>query len=121
MYASVALNVEKRPHVLAVPTEAISGEKSPVVFVVNLARGSGNRRDPVRVVADAPGVRGGVAVGDFQSEADEDHPAREREETKRLLYVALTRARDRLYLGTVLKDGRVQPGRGTPRAAARSR
>ena len=40
-------------------------------------------------------------------------PAREREETKRLLYVALTRARDRLYLSTALKDGRVQPGRGS--------
>jgi ATP-dependent exoDNAse (exonuclease V) beta subunit len=92
---------------------AAKGLEFPVVFVVNLARGSGNRRDPVRVVADAPGVRGGVAVGDFQSEADEDHPAREREETKRLLYVALTRARDRLYLGTVLKEGRVQPGRGS--------
>ena len=39
--------------------------------------------------------------------------AREREETKRLLYVALTRARDRLYLGSVLKDGQVQPGRGS--------
>jgi len=54
-----------------------------------------------------------VAVGDFRSEADDDAAAREREETKRLVYVALTRARDRLYLGTVLKDGRVQPGRGS--------
>ena len=54
-----------------------------------------------------------VAVGDFQSEADEDEAAREREETKRLLYVALTRARDRLYLASVLKDGRLQPGRGS--------
>jgi ATP-dependent helicase/nuclease subunit A len=54
-----------------------------------------------------------VAVGDYRSEADEDEAAREREETKRLLYVALTRARDRLYLSTPLKDGRVQPGRGS--------
>jgi ATP-dependent exoDNAse (exonuclease V) beta subunit len=54
-----------------------------------------------------------VAVGDFQSDADDDHALREREETKRLLYVALTRARDRLYLGTVLKDGVMQPGRGS--------
>jgi ATP-dependent helicase/nuclease subunit A len=38
---------------------------------------------------------------------------REREETKRLLYVAVTRARDRLYLGSALKDGRIQPGRGS--------
>jgi ATP-dependent helicase/nuclease subunit A len=38
---------------------------------------------------------------------------REREESKRLLYVALTRARDRLYLGTTVKDGRVMPTRGS--------
>ena len=38
---------------------------------------------------------------------------REREETKRLLYVALTRARDRLYVGTSLKDGAFPIGRGS--------
>jgi ATP-dependent helicase/nuclease subunit A len=92
---------------------AAKGLEFPVVFVVNLGRGSGNRRDPVRLTADPDGRDGWVAVGDFQSEADDDHAAREREETKRLLYVALTRARDRLYLGTVLKDGVMQPGRGS--------
>ena len=54
-----------------------------------------------------------VAVGDFRSDADEDAAAKEAEESKRLLYVALTRARDRLYLGSVLKDGSLQPGRGS--------
>ena len=56
-----------------------------------------------------------VAVGDFRSDADEDDAAKEREETKRLLYVALTRARDRLYLGSVLKEGRLQPRTRKPR------
>jgi ATP-dependent helicase/nuclease subunit A len=112
---------------------AAKGLEFPVVFVVNLAHGSGNRRDPVRLAAGAVRESGppsphwpvgsqsdpttadgaSVAVGDFQSDADDDHAAREREETKRLLYVALTRARDRLYLGTVLKDGLMQPGRGS--------
>jgi ATP-dependent exoDNAse (exonuclease V) beta subunit len=44
---------------------------------------------------------------------DEQERSREREETKRLLYVALTRARDRLYLGSVLKDGAMKCGPGS--------
>ncbi len=92
---------------------ASKGLEFPVVFVVNLARGSGSRRDSVRVTADSSGEGGSVAVGDFQSDADDDHAAKEREETKRLLYVALTRARDRVYLGTALKEGRILPARGS--------
>ena len=72
------------------------------------------RRPPVRVVSPAgEGATPSVSVGDFQSDADADADAREREETKRLFYVALTRARDRVYLGSVLKEGRLQPGRGS--------
>src|SRR5258705_3783629 len=92
---------------------ASNGLEFPVVFLVNLARGTGNFRDPIRVVAAPGGDDVSVAVGDFRSDADEDDGAKERQETKRLLYVALTRARDRLYLGSVLKEGRLQPGRGS--------
>ncbi|MGE3578406.1 MAG: UvrD-helicase domain-containing protein, partial [Vicinamibacterales bacterium] len=93
---------------------ASKGLEFPVVFVVNLARGTGNWRDPIRIAAGrAEDDAVSVAIGTFQSDADEARPAREREETKRLLYVALTRARERLYLATVLKDGRPQPGRGS--------
>ena len=38
---------------------------------------------------------------------------RNREETKRLLYVAVTRARERLYLSAVLKNGTLRPGPGS--------
>ena len=96
---------------------AAKGLEFPVVFLVNLARGTGNRRDYIRIgTQQASGTASGaasVAVGDFISEYDDDAQAREREETKRLLYVALTRARDRLYLSSVLKDGRVVAGRGS--------
>ena len=92
---------------------AAKGLEFPVVFLVNASRGTGNRRDAIRVAGDPAGDAISVAVGDYRSEADEDEAMREREETKRLLYVALTRARDRIYLSTVLKDGRVQPGRGS--------
>jgi ATP-dependent helicase/nuclease subunit A len=91
---------------------AAKGLEFPVVFVVNLARGTANRRAPIRI-ATSGDADGSVAVGDFQSSGDEDQADKEREETKRLLYVAVTRARDRLYLGTVLKDGVAQPGRGS--------
>ena len=92
---------------------ASKGLEFPVVFLVNLARGTGNRRDPIRIAARDAEDDLSVAVGDYQSEADEDDAAKQREETKRLLYVALTRARDRLYLGSALKEGRIQPGRGS--------
>ena len=91
---------------------AAKGLEFPIVFVVNVARGVGGIRPPIRV-NDGPDGEPAVAVADYQSEADEDAQARDREETKRLLYVALTRARDRLYLSAALKDGKFRCGRGS--------
>ena len=105
--------IDAKDAVNLMTVHAAKGLEFPVVFVVNLARGTGGFRDPIRVVAASGDSDVSVAVGDFRSRADEDAAAKEAEESKRLLYVALTRARDRLYLGSVLKDGALQPGRGS--------
>jgi ATP-dependent helicase/nuclease subunit A len=91
---------------------AAKGLEFPLVFVVNMGRGTGGPRAPIRVTDDAGGDAS-VAIADYQSEADEDAQAREREESKRLLYVALTRARDRLYLSATVTDGVCRMGRGS--------
>jgi ATP-dependent helicase/nuclease subunit A len=91
---------------------AAKGLEFPIVFVVNMGRGTGTFRAPIRVgfdAADEPSV----AIADFQSESDDDAQARDREETKRLLYVALTRARDRLYLSATVQNGVCRMGRGS--------
>ena len=91
---------------------AAKGLEYPIVFVVNMGRGTGGIRAPIRVTDDAAG-EASVAIADYQSEADEDVSAKEREESKRLLYVALTRARDRLYLSATVKDGQCRMGKGS--------
>jgi ATP-dependent helicase/nuclease subunit A len=91
---------------------ASKGLEFPIVFVVNIGRGTGGFRAPIRVAADAGGEPS-VAIADYQSEADEDALAKDREESKRLLYVALTRARDRLYLSATVENGKIRMGRGS--------
>jgi ATP-dependent helicase/nuclease subunit A len=91
---------------------AAKGLEFPIVFVVNMGRGTGGFRAPIRVTDDAGG-EASVAIADYQSEADEDVAAKEKEESKRLLYVALTRARDRLYLSATVKDGVCRMGKGS--------
>jgi ATP-dependent helicase/nuclease subunit A len=92
---------------------ASKGLEFPVVFVVNLARGTSGRVPPIRILLDSGGAAGpSVNVGP-KSETDEPETRREREETKRLLYVAVTRARDRLYLASVVKDGAFRAGSGS--------
>lgn len=92
---------------------AAKGLEFPIVFVVNLSRGTGQSRPPIRASLLGESRAPVVSIGALPSEADEDERARDREETKRLLYVAVTRAKDRLYLSSALKDGRLCPARGS--------
>lgn len=91
---------------------AAKGLEFPVVFLVNIGRGTGGVRAPIRIAWDRGGETG-VSIADYQSEADRDSQDRDREETKRLLYVALTRARERLYLSTTTEHGACRTGRGS--------
>jgi ATP-dependent exoDNAse (exonuclease V) beta subunit len=91
---------------------AAKGLEFPVVFVVNLSRGTGAPTPPIRIAPDEP-PSDAVAVGDFHAAFDDDVPARDREETKRLLYVAVTRARDRLYLSSLAENGRFESRPGS--------
>jgi ATP-dependent exoDNAse (exonuclease V) beta subunit len=91
---------------------AAKGLEFPIVFVVNMGRGVGGVRPAIRVVGESAGEES-VAIADYQSEADEDASARDREETKRLVYVALTRGRDRLYLSASVPEGKLRAGRGS--------
>ena len=108
--SNAAIDAKDSVHLMTV--HAAKGLEFPVVFVVNLNRGTGGVRAPVRIATE-PSGEPSVAVADYQSEADEDAQAREQEETKRLLYVALTRARDRLYLAAVIPKGVPRMGRGS--------
>ena len=92
---------------------AAKGLEFPVVFLVELTRGTGGAAPAIRLVADRGDGEPSVSVAPFRSEADDDKRLRDREETKRLLYVATTRARDRLYLSATLKEGVVKVGPGS--------
>ena len=83
---------------------AAKGLEFPVVVVANLSRGAGGRGEPVEVVTrpDGDDVLDLVAVDGLADAAVDEIEAREREEAKRLVYVAFTRARDRLYLATTI-------------------
>jgi ATP-dependent helicase/nuclease subunit A len=93
---------------------ASKGLEFPIVFVVNMAKGASGPPRPIRVLVDGLDGEPSVSVGPFVSDMDEAEREREKHETRRLLYVAMTRARDRLYLSSVLNDdGRLVPGRGS--------
>ena len=91
---------------------AAKGLEFPVVLLVDVGRGAGAAVPPVRVTGMGDGEPS-VSVWPFRTEADEDQRLADREESKRLLYVGATRARDRLYFSAVAAGGKIEPNRGS--------
>jgi ATP-dependent helicase/nuclease subunit A len=90
---------------------ASKGLEFPVVFLVNLQKKTGGSAGDFRLhitptMPPADGIAAAkddddaadVTIGDYRSTADEARAEAETHESRRLMYVALTRARDRLYL-----------------------
>ena len=82
---------------------AAKGLEFPIVMLVDLGRGTGTAGAAVRVATDTAGDPW-VSVWPYKTPADQEERLRDLEETKRLLYVAATRARDRLYLSAVINE-----------------
>ena len=87
---------------------AAKGLEFPIVFVVNLHLPGRGRGGGFSVIQHGPDGEPVVAFGSSTATALEER--RELEELRRLLYVAVTRARDRLYLAAETHDGVLRRG-----------
>lgn len=107
--SNAALNALDAVNLMTI--HAAKGLEYPIVFVVNVTRATGGLPPAMRVVAASDDNRPLVAVSTYDRDAKRVEADQEREETKRLVYVALTRARERLYLSaSAPRSGRVLPG-----------
>lgn len=105
--------VEAFDAVQLMTVHAAKGLEFPIVFLVDVGRGTGTQVPAIRVVTDAGDGMPSVSVWPYRTAADEDERLGDLEETKRLLYVAATRARDRLYFAAATRDGTIAVNRGS--------
>ncbi|MEO7191311.1 MAG: UvrD-helicase domain-containing protein [Vicinamibacterales bacterium] len=105
--------VEAAGAVSLMTVHAAKGLEFPIVFLVNLQAPGKGGMQAVSVIERGPSGEPDVSFG--ASDATRLEAQRETEELRRLLYVATTRARDRLYLSAELTDGTL---RRQPRSLA---
>ncbi len=96
--------VEARGCVQLMTMHAAKGLEFPVVFLVNLQQQAAGGGQPVHVIARGPDGEPEVAFRSTEGTRAEEF--RDVEEQRRLLYVAVTRARDRLYLSAEIDPAR---------------
>jgi ATP-dependent helicase/nuclease subunit A len=100
--------VEARGCVNLMTIHAAKGLEFPVVFVVNLQAPGRGRHQGISVIERS--VDGEPEVAFRSTDGTKLEDRREAEELRRLLYVAVTRARDRLYLAAQVDDhGELKP------------
>lgn len=101
--------VEAQGCVNLMTIHAAKGLEFPVVFVVNLQATGRARHQGISVIDR--GIDGEPEVAFRSTDSTKLEERREAEELRRLLYVAVTRARDRLYLAAQVDDhGELKPG-----------
>jgi ATP-dependent helicase/nuclease subunit A len=87
---------------------AAKGLEFPIVFLVNLHMAGRGRPAGFSVIERGPGGEPEVAFNSTEGTRLEER--REMEELRRLLYVGVTRARDRLYLAAEVAEGVLKRG-----------
>ena len=95
--------VAARGCVQLMTVHSAKGLEFPIVFLVRMHAGAGDRTPAISVVPKDGDGLADVAIAMASPSASVER-ARDREESRRLLYVAMTRARDRLYFSAEIPD-----------------
>jgi ATP-dependent helicase/nuclease subunit A len=95
--------VAARGCVQLMTVHSAKGLEFPVVFLVRMHAGVGDLAPAIAVVPKDGEGRADVAIS-VKSPAGKVERSRDQEESRRLLYVAMTRARDRLYFSAEIPD-----------------
>ncbi len=95
--------VAARGCVQLMTVHSAKGLEFPVVFLVRMNAGVGERPPSIAVVPKGADGLADVSIS-VASAAGKIERVRDQEESRRLLYVAMTRARDRLYLSAEIAD-----------------
>lgn len=104
--------IAARGAVQLMTVHSAKGLEFPVVFLVRMNAGAGGAPPPISVVPKGAEDAPDVAIS-MRSPSASLESARDAEESRRLFYVAMTRARDRLYFSAEFPEEKTYPGHGS--------